>query len=105
MRLPEAQQQPGFTLPLCYSSWAIKLRAQLRHLWFSLQATKPHCSGLLLIDIYKANTRGLMGVGPMKSFILPRALLAPDGAVSFLQGGPTTGRAPAACLPVYQHAS
>lgn len=40
----------------------LKLQAQLRHLWCSLQATKPHCSGLVLVDIYKANTRGFMGV-------------------------------------------
>lgn len=52
-----------------YSPWAIKLQVQLRHPWCSLQATKPHLSGLVLVDIYKANTHGLMGVGSMKSFI------------------------------------
>lgn len=70
-----------------YSPWAIKLQAQPRHLRCSLQATKPHCSGLVLVDIYKANTPGLMGVGSMNSFILLlRALLDPDSA-----GGSATG--------------
>jgi hypothetical protein len=81
----------------------LKPQAQLRQLWCSLQATKPRSSGLVLVDIYKANTRGFMGVGPMKSFILLlRALLDPDVASSLLLGGATTGCVPC-CLSTNMH--